>query len=191
MIHSGFVPLSAILAALLIAGAGEILKRLIIRKWLRFVLNPRTATFPKICPLCLSPDADSPVEEESSKRQTANYIVAHKLEWWKRSVPYCSMCKGKLSRNHVIGLVLGGVCAVAAMLIDPPTGASLVAFCYILFGYPAWIVATTIQKGVVFGAANADLICVRIRRVEYFNILAALNYPVNKVGPTLTRPYSL
>ena len=172
------MPLSAIIAALVTLGIGEVLKRLIIRKWSRIHLHPNMALFPRTCPVCLSPNADSAVDEESGKRQTAYYVVAQKLEWWKASVPHCSTCADKLFKNRAIGLVLGGVCVVVAFWLMPPTDASsspMVTLVYILFGYPAYAVADTIQKGVVFGRASSTTMCIHVRHREYFARLAALN----------------
>lgn len=167
--------MSALIAALVMFALGEFLKRQITRKWSRLYLRPKSAIFPRICPMCLSPNADSTVDEKSPERQTAYYVVAQKLEWWKAAVPHCSKCAVRQSRNHVVGLVLGGVCALAALFLDPPTEASLVTFCYILFGYPAYVVVATIQKGIVFGRASSTIMCVHIKHPQYLTKLAALN----------------
>jgi len=162
-------------AALVVAGLGELVRRLIIRKWPRLYLNPKTACFPRICPVCLSSNADSSVDEKSAKRQTRNYIVAQKLEWWRAGVPHCSECALKLSGNKAVGLILGGACTVATLLARRPPELSILTFCYILFGYPAYAIATTIHKGIVFGRASSSIMCVHVRHAEYLKLLAALN----------------
>ena len=163
VIHFG-VPLTAIVAALVFAGIGEFLRWLIIRKWARFPLHVKTAVFPQMCPVCLSSNPDSSVDEESRKRQTAYYVVAQKLEWWGASVPHCFECTSKLSRDKVVGFVVGGICVVGAFLLMPPSQFSYAIFCYILFGYPAYAVANTIHKGIVFGRANSSTMWIYVSR---------------------------
>jgi hypothetical protein len=162
-------------AGLLAAGFGLFLKWLIIRRWARVYLHPQTAIFPKLCPVCLSLNADATIDEESGTRETANYVVAHKLEWWKAAVPHCSECNQKLVRNQVTGYCLGAACIVTAFVLTMPSSLSWLSVCYILFGFPAYLFATTIQKGVVLGSANSTTMRVHVRRSEYFDVLAALN----------------
>jgi hypothetical protein len=168
--------LRALLAALAAVGLGEFLKRWIIRKWAHFRLQPKAVVFPPICPVCLSPDVDDVVEEESSKRQTANYIVAQKLEWWKLGIPHCKKCTSILLRNKLVGVVIGGVCALGAFVAIPPAEVSTSALCYFLFGYPAYAISTTVQKGIVFGRASSDTIHVHVRRSQYSWLFVSLNH---------------
>ena len=129
---SAVVSVSIAIAALMMLGLGSFLKWLIIRKWAQLSLNPQFAVFPKICPVCLSSNADSTVDGKSASRQTANYIVARKLEWWKAGVPHCSRCTLKLGRNQGIGFILGAVCVVGALLLMPPPEISFMIVVYIL-----------------------------------------------------------
>lgn len=167
--------LSALLAALAAVGLGEFLKRWIIRKWAHFHLHPKAVAFPPICPVCLSPDVDDVVEEESSKRQTANYVIAQKLEWWTLGVPHCKECTAALLRNKMIGLAVGVACTLGAFLAFLPTEVSISTLCYILFGYPAYAASTTVHKGVVFGRATSDVLYVHVRRPQYASLLISLN----------------
>ena len=167
MLHSGVVPLTALVAALLVAGCGELLRRVIIRRWHRIYLIPQRAVFPKLCPVCLA-NADTAVNERSEKRPTAFYVVAQRLEWWKGDVPHCSECKRKLFRNRLIGIIVGGICVILVILWLPPTALSAVSLCYVLFGYPAYAIATMIRRGVVFGRGASHILCVHVRQSEYF-----------------------
>ena len=170
--------ISILFSALAMVGLGEFLKWLITRKWARLSVHPKTAIFPRLCPVCLSSNADSTIDEESAKRQTANYVVARKVEWWRATVPHCSKCSRKLSRNRAIGFVLGAACAVTAFWLTKPPEVSVLLFIYILFGYPAYVLATTIQKGVVFGSASPTAMWVHIKHAEYFTRLAATAVPL-------------
>ncbi len=167
--------LTVAIAALTALAVGEILKWVITRRWSRSTVNPKTVLFPRMCPACLSENAESLVEEESSKRRTANYVVAHKLEWWNAPVPYCSRCSWKLSRGQTTGFAAGAVCVVAAFFLAPPPDASIAIFGYILYGYPVYAIATTVEKGIVLGSQNSETMSVRVKHAEYFRRLAALN----------------
>lgn len=167
------MPLGIIFSALAMVGIGECLKWFLTRKWARLSVNPKTVVFPQLCPVCLSANAASTLDEESAKRQTANYVVARKMEWWRAAVPHCSKCSLKLSRNKAIGVVLGAACTVTAVWLTEPSEVSFLLIIYILFGYPAYIVATTIQKGIVFGSAGPTAMWVYIRHAEYFTRLTA------------------
>ena len=156
-----------------------------IRRWHRLYIIPQMAVFPKLCPVCLSGNADASVNEGSDKRQTGSYVLAQRLEWWRGVVPYCSECKRKLSRNQVIGVLLGAGCAGLAFLCYPPAELSVVSLCYILFAYPAYAVATTIGKGIVFGPARSHIIRVHVRHGEYFTKLVALNPSSNPADTIL------
>lgn len=169
------MPFGVIIAALLALGIGELLKRWLISKWTWVDVQAKAIRFPMLCPVCLSPDVDSPVVEQSSKRQTAYYVIARKLEWWRVSVPHCSLCARKIARGNITGVVLGGICAVAAFVAFPPSEASLVTLCYALFGYPAYAVATVIQKGIILGRGGPTEVRAYIRRRSYFAGFAALN----------------
>jgi hypothetical protein len=157
-------------------GLGYVLKWLITRKWTQLYLIPKKAVFPEICPLCLSSCAERAVVEKSADRPTNNYVVAQRREWLEMAIPHCSKCAKKLFRSRIIGLGLGGVCIVGAfLLLEKPSGASPSLFMYIAFGYPAYAVATTLQKGVVFGRASSLVMRVYIRDPEYAKRLVALN----------------
>src|SRR5579885_3245952 len=127
---------ATIIAALLAFGLGWLLRFLIVRKWAWIYLNPKSVIFPAACPICLSP-SNATVEEESSKHQSRNYVVAQKLEWWRATIPHCSNCTHKLFRHRIVGLILGAVSILAVILVLPPSQLSAVTLCYVLFGYPA------------------------------------------------------
>jgi hypothetical protein len=167
---SGILIFSA-LAMLAVAG---IVKWYLVRKWARYYANPKYLVFPKMCPVCLS-YADTTVEEESAKRQTANYIVARRLEWWRAKIPHCARCQRKQDRNLIIGLVVGAACSITVFIFKPPPEPDYGIVLYILFGYPTYVFATTLQKGVVFGWATSTGLSMRIRRSEYFDKLLAVN----------------
>jgi hypothetical protein len=154
---------------------GALLKARLTKKWAVYFIYPQVAVFPKLCPMCLSHDPEVVVEEESDKRRTKNYVVAQRLEWWKVKIPHCRKRNAKLERNKVIGLAVGAACAIAALIATPPQEPSLATFGYILFGYPAWVIATTVQKGIVCGQSKAALMMVRVRQPEYFNQLEMMN----------------
>jgi hypothetical protein len=165
-----------ILAALTIAGLGHVLVgRLIVAKWRPLRLNPKGVVFPKLCPACLSRETDDAVEEKSGSRQTANYIIARRLEYWRVSVPHCSNCVSAIFWNQAIGLVAGGACIVIALVIAPPEDASISTLGYFLCGYPAWAFMNVRRKGIILGRATSTGITARIRRPEYFNALVAAN----------------
>ena len=165
---------SVVIFALAACILGRILSWYLTRDWEKYCAKVKTLVFPRVCPICLSA-ADEAMEEESATRQTANYVIARKLEWWRASVPHCSKCKGRQQRNELIGVVAGGVCVLAAVVLAPPTEPSLLVFVYILFGYPAYIVASTLQKGAVFGSADAENMMIRVRSKEYFAKLIRAN----------------
>jgi hypothetical protein len=169
------VALPVIFAALLVAGLGELLKQFIIRHWAVLCVNPRTAIFPKLCPVCLSDNASSTVDEKSIERRTANYVVAHKTEWWKASVPHCTRCADMLLTRQFTGSILGALCALATLLLVPPSRFSFGTLCYVLFGYPAYAVLTTMKKGVIFGTADRDRLQIYVRHLKYRTKLAELN----------------
>jgi hypothetical protein len=114
---------------------GGIFRWYLTRTWARYYANPKAVIFPKICPVCLGP-AEVFVEEESTQRVTANYIVVRQLEWWNAKIPHCSKCQRKQVRNIIIGLALVATCAIVVFILtpapEPPTGIVL----YILFAYP-------------------------------------------------------
>ncbi|MGA2742785.1 MAG: hypothetical protein ABSG65_35770 [Bryobacteraceae bacterium] len=163
------------LAALAACAVGGILRQLIFLRWPLIRLYTQSAVFPTMCPVCGSPEATVRVEEKTTTRQTGYYVVAQRLAWWKVPVPYCADCARALSRNQIIGLVLGGACIVGVFLIAPPAEYTYATLCYILFGYPAYAVATTIQKGIVFGRATATAMTVHVKLPAYFWMLEELN----------------
>lgn len=170
------MPTGAVVAALAMWLLPELWKwRLFTRRWGRWNVNPKAVVFPNLCPMCLSPEARTNVSEKSIERRTAYYVIASKMEWWKAGVPHCAQCSRKLERDQVIGFIVGGVCVVAAFVVAPPSEASLLTFCYILFGYPAYLVATTIQRAVLLGSANAATMNVLVKRPEYLREMARLN----------------
>jgi hypothetical protein len=157
--------------ALAMLAFAAILQRYITRGWRQCYFYPNQGQLPHMCPTCLSSNATAPVDEESSEWQTAYYVIASKVANWKVRVPYCSVCKRKLDNANLIGVASGAVCVVAALLLLPPTEPSLIVFCYILFGTPAYTFVTTLQKGIVFGRANGNVILIRIRHREYYDAL--------------------
>ncbi len=167
--------LVSILAALTAAGVGWVVKRFIVRKWRRLALHTNAAVFPAMCPICLSREVATTIEERSESRQTANYVVAQKLEWWTAKVPHCASCTEKQSRNWTLGFVVGGASVLVAFILMPPSAPFINMFVYILFGFPAYVMATTIQKGIVFGPSTSSTILLYIRHQEYASELAALN----------------
>lgn len=104
MVNLAIMSLTAMLAALATLGVGVILKHLIIRSWDSAYVDPRRARFPQLCPVCLSPKTETIVDEESVERQTAYYVIAQKLEWWKAAVPHCSKCAQKIFKGKSLVL---------------------------------------------------------------------------------------
>jgi hypothetical protein len=166
---------TVILAALLAAGLGWALTWFFTRGWYRVQLQLPMIAFPKLCPRCLSTHADDSVDEKSPARQTANYVVAHRLEWWRARVPHCSRCAGAIFRNQVIGVLTGGACALAVLFVAPPDVVSFGAFSYILFGYPAYAILNTVGKGIVLGLATSADMTVRVKHAKYFMALLDAN----------------
>jgi hypothetical protein len=174
-VYCRIMPTGAVFAALLSAAIAFFLKRLVIHGWPRLRLPVASLKFPHLCPVCLSTAADTAVEEKSSDRVTANYVVARKHEWLRAPVPHCSRCADKIFRNQVIGIVVGAACSGIALVLALPPRVSLLTLCYLLFGLPAYRLAITVQKGVVLGEADATTVRVHVRRPEYRDALAALN----------------
>jgi hypothetical protein len=166
---------TAVILALAMFLASALLRVGMTRKWFIYFIYPQIAEFPKLCPMCLSTDADHLVEEKSLERMTKTWVVAHRFESWRVKVPHCRRCSSKLERNGAIGIAAGAICAVAAILLFPPQELSVGSICYVLFGYPAWVVASNLQKGFVCGQWKNSLLMVRIRREEYFNQLEQAN----------------
>src|ERR1700732_497194 len=90
---------------------GVILKWYLMHGWARYYADPKTVVFPKMCPVCLG-SIDVVVEEDSTQRVTADYIVVRQLEWWSAKIPHCSNCQRKQVRQLIIGLALGAICAI-------------------------------------------------------------------------------
>src|SRR2546425_9989029 len=85
-----------------------------------------------MCPMCLSTNVTEKIYEKSSERQTADYVIARRIEWWNIQVPHCSACKKKLDTDHAIGFITGAASIGAAGLLLPPTEFSLLLLCYII-----------------------------------------------------------
>jgi hypothetical protein len=168
----------AVFAALGMYALATFVKWYLTRNWRQFYISPKDLVLPRLCPVCLSTNVTEKVEEKSSERQTANYIVARELRWWNVQVPHCAVCKAKLEKADLVGFALGAVCVVAAFFVFPPNEPSYILFCYILFGYPAYLVLTTLKKGIVFGFPNSNQISARVRRPEYFHAMVAATHAV-------------
>ncbi len=178
-VGSTICPMSGkmLVAALAMLAVAGITRWALVRRWARYYANPAgNLVFPTICPVCLS-QADTVVEEESKPRETANYIVVRQLAWWNAKIPHCSKCKRKQGRNFTIGLVLGAICSLFVFLLSPPPEPDFGVILYIFFGFPLYVLATTIQKGVVLGWGDAKALSMRIKNSEYFDRLIALNSP--------------
>jgi hypothetical protein len=156
-------------------GAGKLIVMRMTKTWTRVWVDPRRLSLPKVCPVCLSPDADSLTYEESPKRQTANYIVARKLEWWSSEIGYCKSCIKKVTRMEHVGTVCGVVFALVIFIIAPPEEASFGIICYFLFAYPVWEVISTIPKGIIYSSSGATSLLVKVRSSAYSNALKVMN----------------
>ncbi|HEV7676284.1 MAG TPA: hypothetical protein VGQ12_17260 [Candidatus Angelobacter sp.] len=157
----------AIILAFVALAVGKVLSWYCTRDWKSLTVNPETTFFPTICPLCLSQATES-VTEKSPPKQTANYIVASRNEYWSGSVPYCSKCINKVHSGQGIGILFGAACAVIAFVLMPPDNPYPAGLVYILFGYPAYVIATLSRKGVVFESGGKTHLTLSIRRPEYF-----------------------
>ena len=98
-------------------------------------------------------------------------------------MPHCSKCAATLANYWIGGFFAGGASAATALAIAPPTEASLVMFCYILFGYPAFPIATTMHKALLLGKANREVMCIRVKRPEYLKALASVNPTSSEAQP--------
>lgn len=164
---------------LLAAGLGIFLRWWLTRKWMVLQVDPNNVRIPKLCPSCLSCQADAVVEEDSASRQTAYYVIAYKLEWQRASVFYCQRCARKLARFTGVAILLGTMCAGIAFLIllhfhalaDEPLA---LAFTSLMFGVPAYYTLTTFPKGIVFGKAYPKSMQVRIRHAQYGRAMESL-----------------
>lgn len=165
----------AIILAFAALAGGKILSWYCARNWKFLTVNPKSTFFPKLCPMCLSQEAIDSVTEKSPSKQTANYIVASRREYWSGSVPYCSQCKIKLDWAQVMGVLAGGVCAVGAFILMPPDNPYPAGLVYILFGYPAYVLASASRKGVIFKSGGKTFLTVGIRRQEYFRAWSDAN----------------
>jgi hypothetical protein len=164
-----------IILAFVAFAAGKVLSWYCTRHWKFLTVNPQSTFFPIICPLCLSQQATESVTEKSPSRQTANYIVASRNEYWSGSVPYCSKCMNKVHWGQGIGVLAGAVCAVVAFILMPPDSPYPAGLVYILFGYPAYVVATLSRKGVVLQSGGKTHLTVGIKRPEYFQAWTQAN----------------
>jgi hypothetical protein len=163
-----------LVAALGALGLGAAIKWLLLRRWCRYYGNPKNLVFPKVCPVCMKP-ADMLVEEDSKKRTTANYVVVRQIEWWTAKIPHCAKCQRTQVRDLIIGLVLGGSCAIAIFLFTPAPAEPAEIIFYACFAYPFYVVADNLRKGVSFGWANDRALNMRIRRPDYYDRFLALN----------------
>ncbi len=163
-------------SALAAVAVGIILKWYLMRGWGRYYGNPKTVVFPKICPVCLSP-ADVLIEEDSKQRVTANYIVVRQFEWWTGKIPHCSKCQRRQVRDLIIGLVLGGACAIAIFIVTPAPEPPAEIVLYAFFAYPFYVIADNWHKGVAFGWATGKALTIRMRRSDYYDQFLALNQP--------------
>jgi hypothetical protein len=164
-----------IILAFVAFAAGKVLSWYCTRHWKFLTVNPKSTFFPTLCPLCLSQHATESVTEKSPSKQTANYVVASRHEYWSGSVPYCSKCKLKVDWGQGMGILCGAVCAVVAFILMPPDNPDPAAFVYILFGYPAYVVATLSRKGVVFQSGGKTYLTVGMKRPEYFQAWSQAN----------------
>lgn len=163
-----------IAAALATLAFGGLLKWYLMRSWARYCGNPKAVVFPKVCPVCLAP-ANVVVEEDSAQRVTANYVVVKQLEWWSAKIPHCSSCQRKQVRDLIIGLGLGAACVIAVFIFTPALDDPRAIVFYAAFGYPFYVIADNLRKGVALGWANSKVLSMRIRRPEYFDKFIALN----------------
>jgi hypothetical protein len=92
----------AVFAALGMYALATFVKWYLTRNWRQFYISPKDLVLPRLCPVCLSTNVTEKVEEKSSERQTANYIVARELRWWNVQVPHCAVCKAKLERQTLL-----------------------------------------------------------------------------------------
>jgi hypothetical protein len=164
----------AIILAFVALMVGKVLSWYCTRNWKFLTVNPKSTFFPAICPLCLSAATQSVTEKSPSKR-TANYIVASRHERWSGSVPYCSKCTNRVYSGQGIGVMAGALCAVVALILMPPNYPDASLFVYILFGYPAYVVATSSRKGVIFSSSGKTQLTVGIKRPEYFQAWTQAN----------------
>jgi hypothetical protein len=165
--------IASALAALVL---GVILKWYLVRGWARYSANPKALVFPKVCPVCLRP-ADTVVEEDSGSRVTANYVLWRELAWWTAKVPHCSTCQRKQVRDLIVGLVLGGVCALILFILTPAPDPPGEIILYAFFAYPFYVLADNMNRGVALGRATSKGLNMSIRRTEYFDQLVAVNQP--------------
>jgi hypothetical protein len=156
------------------AAVGVVVKWYLMRGWARYCADPKAVVFPKLCPVCLGM-ADVIVEEDSSHRVTADYIVVRQLKWWSAKIPHCSKCQRKQVRYLIVGLVLGAMCAISIFIFTPAPEPPREIVFYAFFVYPFYVLGDNLHKGVAFGWADAKMLSMRIRRPEYFDKLMALN----------------
>jgi hypothetical protein len=160
--------IGTIILAFVAVGTGKLLSWYLTLKWKHLTVNPKTTLFPKLCPVCLSEHAAESVNEKSPDRQTANYIVAKRLEHWSASIPYCSRCKLRLDYGQIMAFGAGAACSVAAFILLPPNDINLSVLVCILFGYPAYVAVSVLRKGVILKSGGPDHLTVAIKKPEYY-----------------------
>lgn len=167
--------IGTVIFALVCLPIGKLLGWYVTRNWKHLTVNPKTTCFPKLCPLCLSDDANETADEKSPDREVKNYIVAQRLEHWSASIPYCARCKLRLDYGQVIAISAGAVCAVAALVLLPPNNINISLLCYILFGYPAYAAIIPARKGVLLKSGGKDHLTVAIRNAKYYDAWSRAN----------------
>jgi hypothetical protein len=160
--------IGTIILAFVAVGTGKVLSWYLTLKWKHLTVKPKTTFFPKLCPMCLSQHATENVDEKSPDRQTANYIVAKRLEHWSASIPYCSRCKLRLDYGQIMAIGAGAICSVAVFILLPPNDINLSILVYVLFGYPAYAAISVLRKGVILKSGGTDHLTVAIRKPEYY-----------------------
>ena len=106
------------------------------------------------------------MEEDSTSRVTANYIVVRELAWWTAKIPHCSKCERKQARDVTIGIMLGAICGITLFIFTPaPDDPRGIVF-YAFFAYPFYVLADHLHKGIALGRASSELLSMRIRRAD-------------------------
>lgn len=159
--------LASALAALAL---GLVVRWFMQRGWTRYTAYPNTIVFPKICPVCLGP----PDTVARSWALCADLNV-QKYYWWTAKIPHCSNCQREQARDRMIGLLLGGICSLAAFMLMPVTDPPGMVIFYACFVYPFFVMGNNARRGLVFGGLNAEVITMRIRHTGYSQQFITLN----------------